>query len=628
MSRSWTPPPIPPCPTTSGSATCAISSSRAGGSSATGGRRAPDAPLEPSPGKCSRRSHNVPIVSDVCQPIEAPSNSGDARSRRAVRGGGEDARKGEAHRSLAAEGFQWKPAEEPQGRGRFAPATGRPRRVRTIVGIRPLDKNITLRRRAQELHKQGRWEAALAEWDRVISSGDPDPYDHVAVGDIHLRLGQKDQAREAYEKASQLYESLGFIRSAIGITKKVLRLGGSVRAIHLRLGQLYLSEGLTAEAAEHALALLEGAADDEEPPDDLVQFLEALRLQGQRRPELSLRLVDLYERSGRTEEAAAELLALASQLEGSGAAEEAGRLRERAETMQPDAVPSAGAWSGEPAPAPGVDEGNDLRARAQAAADDESWLEAVGLLEEILSREEEDPGILEKLVEGYRQLGNHALTITALERLAQYWDRRGAPDEAEARWKEILTLDPDHEEARRQTGTAAATPENPVVVDASGPQVRPDTPQLDIQELLRDFQNQVVDQIPTEDAESHYALALSHHEMGLHTEALQELERALASPGLASDLEMRCRELQERCRTEMDERHDDAGGDPPHEAGDNDAEGGPRREAGHDAGGGPRREAGHDAGGGPPRDAGHDGGEGGPWNAADDTPRRRAAGEE
>ncbi|MBU1702123.1 MAG: hypothetical protein KJ970_10950 [Candidatus Eisenbacteria bacterium] len=471
-----------------------------------------------------------------------------------------------------------------------------------------MEKNVALRRQAQQRQKEGRLEEALRDWVRILSSNEPDPYDFVAVGDLLLRLDRREEARSHYEEASKLYERLGFIRSAIGTTKKLVRMGETDGTTLLRLAHLHVVEGFGAEAAEYARSFQKTLRTESPPDPEYIELLETLFTKGLRSPDLSLTLVDLYEKSARIDEAARELHVLAGLLMKGGKVEEAERARGRAEKLKPGSrceealdqdaewedVPSGlgatGAGSEPKSPVPEEEEvpetsglrlvdsaakeisnrrasgpvhgdiqlvppaapaadSKDLEERAQAALENESWLEAVSLLEGILSKDEERPSVLEKLIEGYRQLGNNALTITALERLALYCESHGVESKALECWNKILGLDSNHTEARLRIEAPPRASEPSFVVVTNQSKIQPNAPMLDVQELLRDFQEQVVQQIPMEDGESHYTLALSHHEMGLYNEALEELDRALQSSKLDHDLEMRCRELEERCKS-------------------------------------------------------------------------------
>jgi tetratricopeptide (TPR) repeat protein len=404
--------------------------------------------------------------------------------------------------------------------------------------------------------KDGRLEEALQDWEKILSSGEPDPYDHVLVGDLLLRLDRKEEARAHYEQAAEAYVKLGLARNAIGVTRKILRLGGDPGSNRLRLIRLYLEEGLGAEAVEEAIVYLESASGP--IPPEALELLERVRAEGVWRPEFCLRLAEAYEAAGRKADAADELRALADRLEAQGQGREAASLRERARSLAPESLEGVLVEPGDrTATAPGVPE--DPRSAAEEALERGEWERAVAWLEPLLASGPQETWILEKLVAAYLGLGDNAAAAAVLERLAQVLEASGRAEEARERWQELLRLDPRHPEALRRVGTPEAEQETPPaapapeaaetqVVVSSKPSAPPPVPEMDMEALIRDLQDAVASQIPDEDPESHYDLALSHYEMGLYAEALEELDRVLSSSHLTPELEIRARELQQRCR--------------------------------------------------------------------------------
>jgi tetratricopeptide (TPR) repeat protein len=446
-----------------------------------------------------------------------------------------------------------------------------------------LEKNIGLKRKAQLSLTEGRLEEALRNWQEILSLGDPDPYDYVTVGDLLLRLDRAEEARTNYEKASQVYESLGFLRNAIGVMKKILRMGGDKTAVHLKLAHLYMADGLFAEATEQAVAYVGNLTTGNEPPEEAVALLESLRDHGIRQPELSLRLADFYEAQGKNGDAARELLDLADILPDGGE-EKAARLNERARRLAPEIAPDTEIDDGGDPPTEGTDPGPgslfmgssslvmDPNSRAMESTPEttepaeteplvmefvshDEWIDAVMHLETTIKPSGKTQGFLERLVGVHRQLGDVALIIASLERLALHFEECQNKAKAAECWNEILFLSPGHPEALKRTAelTKADAPRDhtPNVVVSEGGNTPPGVPRFDMEELLRDFQDEISRQIPSEDGETHYSLALSHYEMGLYDKALEELDIVLSVEGVESDLELRCQELQQRCRESL-----------------------------------------------------------------------------
>jgi tetratricopeptide (TPR) repeat protein len=66
---------------------------------------------------------------------------------------------------------------------------------------------------------------------------------------------------------------------------------------------------------------------------------------------------------------------------------------------------------------------------------------------------------------------------------------------------------------------------------------------LDLSEIMNEFQSAVASQFPPEDAQSHYDLGMTYHEMGMHDQAVSEFEIAKGSPNYRA----RATEMIARC---------------------------------------------------------------------------------
>jgi tetratricopeptide (TPR) repeat protein len=80
---------------------------------------------------------------------------------------------------------------------------------------------------------------------------------------------------------------------------------------------------------------------------------------------------------------------------------------------------------------------------------------------------------------------------------------------------------------------------------------------IDLSALLQEFREGTASQIPPEDAEGHYDLGLSHHEMGLFEEAIEEFGLVIASPAVTPPLLLKAYELRGVCLQRL-ERHREA----------------------------------------------------------------------
>jgi tetratricopeptide (TPR) repeat protein len=128
---------------------------------------------------------------------------------------------------------------------------------------RTLEKTIQIKRRARRFAQEGAIAEAIVEYDKLLLSGECDPYDYVAAGDLHARRGETEGAIERYRQAASAYESVGLYKNAIAVLKKVLRTDSDRRDVHRQLGELYATEGLVGDAVRHYLEFARGGTADD-----------------------------------------------------------------------------------------------------------------------------------------------------------------------------------------------------------------------------------------------------------------------------------------------------------------------------------------------------------------------------
>lgn len=88
-----------------------------------------------------------------------------------------------------------------------------------------------------------------------------DPALRLRVADLRFRLGEPDEALEAYRRAADLYARQGLVPNAIAVCNKVLGVFPDHVDSYRRLAELQLEIGLTADARNNLLRYLEAAAE-------------------------------------------------------------------------------------------------------------------------------------------------------------------------------------------------------------------------------------------------------------------------------------------------------------------------------------------------------------------------------
>lgn len=194
--------------------------------------------------------------------------------------------------------------------------------------------STTAKRKIQELVRNGKLQDAVEVLRQATGESDADPYDHVYLGDLLMRLGETEDSLASYQRAIRSYEAVGLNRNAIAIGKKLLRIDPARAEVHRGLAQLYEREGLASEALPHFLAFLDSFSGEQVPPTEFLEALDQAASLAGARVEVALRLVEHFQRIRRTGRAAELLSDVASHAERAGSPEIAADLRQRAREME------------------------------------------------------------------------------------------------------------------------------------------------------------------------------------------------------------------------------------------------------------------------------------------------------
>jgi len=197
-----------------------------------------------------------------------------------------------------------------------------------------VDRNLAVKKRAQQLVQQGKIDAALEEFDKLFDSGDKDPYDFILVADLLAKRGSMQEAVRRYRQAIEEYTKAELFKNAIAVCKKILRISKEDLEIHRSLGNLYAKEGLYGDAQIHYLEFAEGSIRRQEFEGALDVIDQVLQLSPEN-VDLSEKYIEIAMRADQPERGGKELLRRAERLEHRGEMDEARSLRERASTLAP-----------------------------------------------------------------------------------------------------------------------------------------------------------------------------------------------------------------------------------------------------------------------------------------------------
>lgn len=193
----------------------------------------------------------------------------------------------------------------------------------------------------------------------------------------------------------------------------------------------------------------------------------------------------------------------------------------------------------------------------QEAADEGDLDLAMDLVQAEIDTQPDDVELHQRKVEYAFRTGNNQVLIGAYMDLAQCLIRTQATAKAKAIFQQILSLAPDHDEARQSLDEleGVSTPRRPRQVASSEEyvdlgsmilgnepekttrwQVAADAPsgdeQADFAKMLSQFKDKVSEHVDADDVTAHHDLGTAYMEMGLFEEAISEFQMALrAAPG-------------------------------------------------------------------------------------------------
>jgi tetratricopeptide (TPR) repeat protein len=120
----------------------------------------------------------------------------------------------------------------------------------------PIDRAVTLRN-AEKLIRQGKLEAAIAEFVRIVEDQPQDWAAKNTLGDLYARAGQVDKAIDQFMEIADNLNEEGGVAKAGAIYKKILKLKPDHERGLWQLSDILANQRLYADARAHLNALIE-----------------------------------------------------------------------------------------------------------------------------------------------------------------------------------------------------------------------------------------------------------------------------------------------------------------------------------------------------------------------------------
>jgi tetratricopeptide (TPR) repeat protein len=141
----------------------------------------------------------------------------------------------------------------------------------------PIDREATLKK-AEKALRQGRIDAAIAEYAQVVEEHPRDWTTANTLGDLYIRAGQPEKAAAQYNRIAEHFTREGFYPKAAALYKKILKIRPDDESAQVQLAEASARLGLVADAKAQFGAIVNRrrARGDHKGANELIVRLGAL----------------------------------------------------------------------------------------------------------------------------------------------------------------------------------------------------------------------------------------------------------------------------------------------------------------------------------------------------------------
>jgi pilus assembly protein FimV len=283
---------------------------------------------------------------------------------------------------------------------------------------------------AQKLLNQGKVAQAIAEYQQILKYEPRDQVTLMTIGELYIRQGETFQAIDYFERLAQLFVTDGFLTKAIAVYKRIAKLAPEeIRPLE-KLADLYVQQGVMSEARPLFLQLAELHLKNGKQPE-AIALLKKLLAAEPDNLRIQIRLADLYQAMGQSNEALETYVSAAQRALARGDQAECEKLADKALQISPkhlDAmIVKARAYSstGNVAKAaeilervPDLEKGGES---AELLLDlylrNAKWDEATAFALKIFSSDEKNFGATQKVTQSLLESGQGERAMSILSRI-------------------------------------------------------------------------------------------------------------------------------------------------------------------------------------------------------------------
>lgn len=187
---------------------------------------------------------------------------------------------------------------------------------------------------AQKLLNQGKVAQAIAEYQQILKYEPRDQVTLMTIGELYIRQGETIQAIDYFERLAQLFVSDGFLTKAIAVYKRIAKLAPEeVRPLE-KLADLYVQQGVMSEARPLFVQLAELQLKNNKQAEAVALLKKLLQAEPDNL-RIQIRLADLYQARGLSEEALETYVSAAQRALARGEQAECEKLADKALQLNP-----------------------------------------------------------------------------------------------------------------------------------------------------------------------------------------------------------------------------------------------------------------------------------------------------
>lgn len=320
----------------------------------------------------------------------------------------------------------------------------------------PSDRSRVLQQ-AQLLASRGQYEAAIAEWKKLVTETPADGTIHNTIGDLQLKRNAPGEAASAFLQAASAFRTEGATLKAIAAYKKALKCDPSRYEVYRHLGDLNIERGLISSAIQDYLTLGKYYLKERRGKDAL-EIYKKIVLQDPSNLNAQQRVAELCVQENQQDEATTVYLQLGRERSAQGRYDEAkdaylavlridsanNEAAQFVESMKKSGTGSIKAVKpGSTAPAQKPSEPVDLLAEAVRRIDERQYAGAEAILNQMLTREPGNPQVCQLLARLHLQRGDVQVALGEYRFLAGAALRAHDLALAESLIQEFLSADPN-----------------------------------------------------------------------------------------------------------------------------------------------------------------------------------------